>query len=145
MSLGMCTRLTKALLTSLFKIFSVIKGSSTVNEIFKHRKIVMSIDIVTTNGITIKVFCQKRQYIRSHENSLFKSKIYTVFDVFSKTPEFANENLKEAFSISVTFPPLVSKYVDDRVHARILINAYLDMVNVRLNETTKVNSDITIH
>lgn len=125
-------RLLVYLTTILFKIYTTICGTTEAKEIFNHNRIVLSLEINITETSKIVIHCRKRQYIRNLKAGFFRGKIYTVFDVYSEIDETIPLELKNAFSVSTSFPPIVSLYVEDRIHAKILINSYLEMIRNKL-------------
>lgn len=127
-------RIIRAIFTTYYNLLSSIRGECSFKEIFKHNRIILRLKASSTSNYSIVINCRKRQYTRKNSNSYFYGKVYTVFDVFAEVDEHAPELIKNAFSVTISFPPLISLYASEEVHARLLINAYIDMVNVRLKD-----------
>lgn len=127
-------RFIKSLLTSIYQFYHLLHGEITVKEVFKHNRIIGSMKIKVFYGYDLEVVCSKRQYIRNPGIRLFKSKMHTVFDVYSRVDGQVPEVLRQALATSITFPPLVPLYLDDSVHVKALVNAYLDMVESLLDK-----------
>lgn len=137
-------RLITYIYTTLYRIYTTITGQSEAIEIFKHNKCVLCVEVKTSANYSVMICCRKREFLRKFERSWFKAKIYTVFDVYCQIDEKAPEEIKSIFSITTTFPPMVSLYVDDKIQARILINAYLDMLKNRIANKVDL-TNVTIH
>lgn len=117
----------------MFQLVSAIKGEVTVKEIFKHKRNIGSIYVDIFYGYEVEVICLKRQYISKFSRSFYKSKIHTVFDVYCRVSGDPPEILARSLGTKITFPPLIPTCLDDSMHVRVLVNAYLDMIQKLIN------------
>lgn len=124
----------KSMITSFYKLYLWVRGESTVTELFRHSKIIGSVKREFVEGYTLEIFCRRRQYVKKYHGSYFRGRIYTVFDVYSQTQDNAPMYIQRASLITISFPPLAPPFVDEHYHCRILINAYLDMLRIKLKE-----------
>lgn len=128
------SRLIKSFLTSIYQFFHLLQGEITVREVFKHNRVIGSMKVDVFHGCAIEVVCSKRQYIRNPGIRLFKSKMHTVFDVYGKIDGIAPPTLHQVLQTKITFPPMIPLYLDDQMHVKALVNAYLDMIESLLTE-----------
>lgn len=122
------TRLIKSIVTTLYQFLNLLRGNATIREVFQHNRSIGSLRVDVFFGYDLEVYCYRRQYVKEFDRSIFRPKLYTVYDVGCRVSGDPPSILKKALQTRITFPPLASVYLEDSIHVKLLVNAYLDMI-----------------
>lgn len=127
-------RLLRSALTTFYQLIALLNGSTSVREVFHHNRSIGSLYVKAFDGYELEVFCFKRQYLIKRQNSFFKGKIHTVFDVHCKISGEPPPMLIKVCQTKITFPPLIPVFLEESFHVHVLVNAYLDLIQRLLHE-----------
>lgn len=114
-----------------YKVLEYLKGN-TITRLDKQSVLIGHLSAMTEMSYRIDVYCEKTIYERSSLGFIKSKNKHSVFRVYSTTTELAPESLKRACEAVIHFPPLIHEDFDDERHAKILMNAYLDLIEASL-------------
>lgn len=84
-------------------------------------------------GYEIRLYCQKKRYIRQYLWLRLPSLHYCTFRVFGRVTADAPEALRRACELDVDLPLLTPHFISESVQKEMAVRAYLDLLIERLS------------
>lgn len=94
------------------------------------------INVVTVHGYTVNFYCQEIKYNLIHHR-LRWTKEYVLFKMYSTAVGDAPDKLKQVISQDVYLPMIVPSFIPKDIRRRLILEAYIDVLTLRLNELEK--------
>ena len=91
-----------------------------------------SLTVHAFSGYEITVYCEKVQYHYIYPSKWFSSKPLAVYCLYGKSSADTPESLKSLLKSRIYFPKLIPDEVSLKVHRRLLMEAYFDILIQRL-------------
>jgi len=116
-----------------------LKGSKTVTVVYFPHNTNDYLD-VQFNGLSLRIFCNKKLYRRSYDKWYVLSDHRSVYNLRSVVggvlpehdPNFDTNGLRLACELEVDIPALLPSFVEFKYHQIVMTHAYLDIVTGRL-------------
>jgi len=97
-----------------------------------------SVTALSTTGYRIDIFCEKRTFLIESSGVMEQKLLKHVFFVNAVPSVEAPKVLHDACRASLPIPSIIAESSDDDAHLEACVNAYLDVLNRRLQGITRV-------
>lgn len=119
-------------LDTLFLFFKGLKGRSSVREEYRPPDLVAFLTGYSVSGYEIRLYCQKKYYIREYWNWWIPNVRFCTYRVFSAVTNDAPELLRMACEYDVELPPQVPRFLSLNMQRKAAVQAYLDILIERM-------------
>lgn len=126
--------LINSILVKLYFALEHLKGGKKLMPLPSNEEDILLVKAKYFFDYTLEIKVKRLVYVCSYENTFFKSKRFTTFEVSSKVDELTPDAIRKAFSKTYIFPRMLPEFIPLNKHMERAVNAYLDMI---INDSVK--------
>jgi len=119
-------------LDALFLLVKRLKGRSSVREEYRPPDLVAFLTGYSISGYEVRLYCQKKYYVREYWRWWVPNLRFTTFYVFATATNDAPASLRMACDFEVELPPQAPWFLSTSLQRKAAIRAYLDLVIERM-------------
>jgi hypothetical protein len=117
---------------AFFSLVERLKGEKTVREMHSPGDYLVHLTGYSVSGYEIRLYCQKKIYIREYWRWFIPNEYYVTFRVFSVVSNDAPSTLKNACELELDLPAMMPKFLSHEVQKECAIQAYLDILIAKI-------------
>lgn len=118
----------------VFLLFEKLKGQQKVEELHSTQTLVGHLTGYSVAGYEIRLFCQKRRYLKKYSRWFVPDQIHTLYHVYSSVSNDAPANLKTVCELDLNIPAMTPSFVSEKLQKEAAIHAYLDILIAKLKQ-----------
>lgn len=120
------------ILDKLYRRIYKYKGGRIIERTAEQHHDTEVLTVRSVKNYIVTIFCKEYRYAIKYRKFYWTGVDYPVYKLFAKTQGDVPEEVKRAFEEEIFLPSLPPRYVSDSMKRRLLVEAYIDLITVKI-------------